>query len=33
MQKTEDQFDIIQRVKSVIKILLIVIAYALFLIF
>lgn len=33
MQKTEDQFDIIQRVKWVTQILLIAIAYALFLIF
>lgn len=33
MHKTEDQFDIIQRVKSTLKILLIAVAYALFLIF
>lgn len=32
MQKTEEQFDVIHRVKSVTKILLIAIAYALFLI-
>lgn len=33
MHKTADQFDIIHRVKSVIKTLLIAVAYALFLIF